>query len=158
MALKPIRVREVMTRDVFAVAPDTSLETAARLFATRQVSGAPVVESSGRPVGVVTQSDLVDPDRERSEKQGRAVYYRLGGGAREVQLDDNALPDGVVSDVMSPFVLSVPPDMLVFDAARLMLTDGVHRLLVVENDRVVGILSSTDVLRAVVKPRAWRAA
>ena len=153
--MQTIKVKDVMTRNVFAVAPDTSLETAARLLATRRVSGAPVVDREGRPVGVITQTDLVDPDRERSSDPGRSVYYRVGGGPREVDCEE-ARGEGVVSDVMSPFVLSVGSEVDVEDAARRMLTDKVHRLLVVDADRIVGIISTLDVLRALSGRRARR--
>ncbi len=151
-----IKVKDVMTRNVFAVAPDTSLETAARLLATRRVSGAPVVDRDGRPVGVITQTDLVDPDRERSNDPGRSVYYRVGGGPREIDCEDAALAEGVVADVMSPFVLSVGSDADVEDAARRMLTDKVHRLLVVDAERIVGIISTLDVLGALSRRRPRR--
>ena len=65
-------VSDVMTHKVFAVSPDTSLETAARLFAQKRVSGVPVVDASGEVVGVVSASDLNDPDRDRGEQVGSA--------------------------------------------------------------------------------------
>lgn len=69
-------VSDVMTHKVFAVSPDTSLETAARLFAQKRVSGVPVVDASGEVVGVVSASDLNDPDRDRGEQVGNASIIR----------------------------------------------------------------------------------
>lgn len=65
------QVMEFMSRDVFAVGPDTSLETAARLLAQRRISGAPVIDK-GRVVGVISASDLVDPDCDVSGVPGYA--------------------------------------------------------------------------------------
>ena len=147
-----------MTRDVYAVAADTSLETAARWLATRHVSGAPVINSAGRPVGVVSLSDLADPDRPRSESNGYPRYYRLGnGGPQEIGTAfgadygaDFETGTGCVADVMSPFVLSISAHSTVVDAAKVMIADEVHRLLVLDAERLVGIVSVTDLLRGFV--------
>lgn len=146
--MQTTHVKDVMTRNVFAVAPDTSLETVARLLATRHLSGVPVVDGHGRPVGVISQADLVDPDRARSGEVGRSIFYQVGGNTRELSFEDVAIGEGVAADLMSPFVLSVAPTSRVEDAARMMLSDGVHRLIVVEGERIVGIVSTTDLLRA----------
>ena len=73
-------VAEVMTRDVYAVAPDTSLETASRLLTSQHITGVPVVSADGRAIGVVTLSDLADPDRQRSNRDGYSLYYKLQFG------------------------------------------------------------------------------
>jgi len=57
----------------------------------------------------------------------------------------------VVADVMSPFILSVRPETALMDAAKLMVDDDVHRLLVTAEGRLVGIVSSMDVLRGLVR-------
>jgi len=151
---KPVTERtvaDVMTRDVYAVAADTSLDTAARLLTTRRISGCPVVSGSGRPIGVVTLADLADPDRDRSERDGYPLYYRVIDGHRREQSDGAALGTGCVADVMSPFVLSVASSASLREAGRVMLSDGVHRLLVVEDGSLVGIVTSSDLLRGFVE-------
>jgi CBS domain-containing protein len=136
-----------MTRDVYAVAADTSLETAARLLATRHISGAPVIDRKGRPVGVVSLADLADPDRPRGEASGYPHYYRVIGGERTETGTAFDVGPGCVAEVMSPFVLSVSAGSSVVQAARVMLDDGVHRLLVVDGGSLAGIVTQTDVLR-----------
>ena len=113
-----------------------------------------MVNGQGRAVGVISQTDLLDPDRPRSQQVGRSVYYRVGDSPRELSFEEGAIGEGVVSDVMSPFVLSIGPNERVEDAARTMLADGVHRLLVIEGERIVGIISTTDVMRAFARQRA----
>jgi CBS domain-containing membrane protein len=158
--MKMMTVGDIMTREVFALAPDTSLATAARLFARRHITGAPVIDRQARLLGVVTLTDLVDPARDRTDRIGQARFYRLNDHATSIVWDDEGAvtPDGVVADVMSPFVLSIRPDASVVDAARLMVADDVHRLLVVDGGQMVGIVSSMDVLRAFAKPMANRLA
>jgi CBS domain-containing protein len=144
-----LTVNDVMTREVFAVAPDTSLVTAARLFSEKRISGAPVLDREGKPIGVVTQRDLIDPDRDRTATAGESRYYRVSEHTATIRWDDATAPEGVVGDVMSPFVLAVAGTTALIDAARLMAHDGVHRLLVLHEGRLCGIVSTMDVVRAV---------
>jgi len=145
------RVMDVMTRDVFAVAPDTGLETAARLLANRGISGAPVLSEGKRIVGVVTLSDLVDPDRDHGEDPGYPLYYRVSDGFAH-ELGDHVLPqEGRVSDVMTPTVVSISADATVVEAAERMLQLGVHRLLVVRGEELVGIVTTVSLLKAFVE-------
>jgi CBS domain-containing protein len=144
------RVMDVMTREVFAVAPDTSLETAARLLAQKRVSGAPVI-SDGRVVGVVSASDLVDPDVDASAVPGYPLYYRVVDGLAEEIGDHVRLRPGCVRDIMTSGVISVPADATVVEAAARMLQLGVHRLIVVKGiDELAGVVSTVDLLRGFV--------
>ncbi len=141
-------VMEVMTREVFAVAPDTGLETAARLMVERRIGGAPVIDAHRRVVGVISLVDLVDPDRDASEEPGYPVYYRVTDGWTD-ELGEHAYSSpGRVSDVMTAAVISIPADATIVEAAQRMLELGVHRLLVVHGDRLSGVVSTFDLLRA----------
>ena len=146
-----------MTTKVLAVGPATSLETAARLFAQKRVSGAPVVEENGGVVGIVSLTDLVDPDRDRSEHHGDALYYSLHAGLADEHGDPTVSRQGTVADVMTPSVLSVHPQASIVEAGRMMVAMGVHRLLVVDDQRMLaGIVSVIDLVRDFVDqaPRA----
>ncbi len=115
-------VRDLMETEVFWVSADMPLSNAARELTARDVSGAPVCDPNGRVIGMLTKTDLVD-------------FY---GSANEERL---------VADAMTPEVLSVAPDDPTDQAVKLMAFEGVHRLLVIEEERLVGILSSMDILR-----------
>lgn len=141
-----------MTPKVFAVGPGTSIETAARLFAQKRVSGAPVVLADGEVVGVVSLSDLVDPDRELGGEIGDAHYYLLEGGSA-IEFGDPTIPrEGTVAEVMTPSVLAIEPDLTIVEAGRRMVALGVHRMLVVDERRIlVGIVSVIDLVRGFVE-------
>jgi len=146
-----MNVNDVMTRDVYAVAPDTSLETAARLLARLHVTGAPVVGPGGNPVGVVSLSDLVDPDGPRSAHPGYPRFYRMTDGDLEEVGEAAQVGPGCVADVMSPFVIGIEANAPLSVAAERMLDDGVHRLLVLDHARLIGIVTSMDLLRGFIR-------
>lgn len=145
------KVRDVMTKDLFALAPDTSLETAARMFAQRHITGAPVVNAEGETVGVISIADLVDPDRDRGNEEGYPVYYRVTDGWAAPMGDVTAVRSGRVDEVMTHAVVSTDQDNSVLDAAKVMLGAGIHRLLVTSEGQLVGLVSSTDLLRGFVR-------
>jgi CBS domain-containing protein len=143
-------VADVMTRDIFALSPDTSLETAARLFAQRHITGAPVVNAEGRTIGVVTLADLTDPDRDRGNKEGYPLYYQVTDGWAAILGDATDVADGRVDEVMTHSVITTDASASIQHAAQLMLRSSIHRLLVTENEELVGIVSTTDLLRGFV--------
>jgi CBS domain-containing protein len=144
-------VADVMTEEVFAVRAETSLATVARVLSEQRISGLPVIDEDNRPIGVISKTDLLDPDRPRSGRVGRTLYYRFADGGVEEIGDQSSINDGIVAHLMSPFVLSVSPDTPLEDAIRLMVVEDVHRLVVCdEKRRLVGLVTAMDVLRAMV--------
>lgn len=142
-----------MIRDVVAVAGDTSLDAVARVFALNDISGAPVIDDQGRPLGAISQSDLLDAERRRSGLEGSPFYYRVWNGDIRTMGTVTAAPRpqrGVAADVMSSPLLTIDADLGVEEAARLMVRERVHRLFVVDRGRVVGLVSALDCLRALV--------
>ncbi|MCK6592416.1 MAG: CBS domain-containing protein [Polyangiaceae bacterium] len=124
--MKTLLVRDIMTSKVHSLGSDTKVAEAARMLTDFHVGGVPVVDGD-RIVGVISKSDLVSP------KSGLAQ-----GGTRSVR------------EVMTHFVLTVRPEDPVSLAISRMLDAGIHRVVVVgDGGKIAGILSSTDVLRAI---------
>ena len=115
-----MNIRDVMTPNPRTVSPSDSIQNAARIMRDEDTGAVPVVEN-GRPVGIVTDRDIVV----------RAV-------AEDGQLDRP------VSAIVTTGVIAATPDMSTRDAANLMSEHQVRRLPVVENDRLVGIVSLGD--------------
>lgn len=145
-------VDDVMTQEVIAVSPDTSLGALTQLFVHHGIAGAPVVDEKGRPIGVVTSTDLMDPTR-RSRAAGQPRYFRLWrGDVRAVGItDEGTAPTlGIVGDVMTPAVVSIDRRSTVRQAAQLMVHADVHRLIVTDAGRACGVLTAMDCLKALV--------
>ena len=131
---------------------DTPVEDVVRLLRDRGLPGLPVVDESGACVGIVTEADLVLPDDEGDLHIPH--YVNLFGGT--VFLEplghfEQRLRKAFASsagDMMTPDPDSVGPDSTVRDAARLIHKSGHNRLPVVEEGRLVGVVTRMDVLGA----------
>ena len=141
-----MRIRELMTTDVLTVGPDTSLKEAARRMLEAGISGLPVTEADGKLVGIITEADFVASEADRRVEQ-RAGLLRFFTGQHD--LPDHELK---VGDVMTTELIVIDPDEDHADAARLMEKQHVKRLPVVEGEKLVGLISRTDMLRAFTRP------
>lgn len=138
-----LRVRDIMTPSVITLAPDSSIREAAELLATEGIGGAPVV-LHGSVVGMLTAQDLMDFIASLAAEQPE-VRERTERGI---------LDDHVVEEAMSRAPLrTVPPSAPVERAAELLSVERMHRIPVVEEERLVGIVSTMDVVRAVAEGR-----
>jgi CBS domain-containing protein len=115
-----MNIRDVMTPNPQCVSPGDSIQSAARVMRDADTGAVPVVDN-GRPVGIVTDRDIV-------------VRVVADGG----QLDRP------ISEIVSGDVISVSPGMSTREAEELMSEHQIRRLPVVENDRIVGIVSLGD--------------
>jgi CBS domain-containing protein len=140
------RISTVMTASVLCLTPDVSVEAAAAMILEANVSGAPVVDTEGSPIGVVSRSDLLRERLERGDVvESAALPEELRRG---FHVDGASVSTATVQDVMTPLAFTLPQTESLSTAAALMATEGVHRLPIVDDEgRVVGILSALDVLR-----------
>lgn len=138
-----------MNPDVFCLRPDQSVGDAARGLAAAGVSGAPVVDDDGRVVGVVTQNDLVRHDADpRTVAESGQFYTDLEEyrDLRQLRPDRSGTP---VEKVMTRRVYTVDRNAGVAIAANIMRERRVHRIFVVDRGRLVGVLSTLDLMRVV---------
>ena len=150
------RARDLMQSPVVTIERDATLLDAHRLLVEEQIHGAPVVDSDGVVVGVLSSLDLLRVAEEEHESaRGEAVYYRdavpysgpdWGSTVEDFQDRLSALR---VSDAMSESVVSVPPDATVAQVARTLRENGIHRVLVAEKDALLGIITAFDLLKLV---------
>ena len=142
-----------MTRGVFALAPDTAIPEAVELLRNEGVRNAPVIDPSGSPVGVVSAFDFCGPQRGVGPS-GYPLFYQLETLIHELTGDSEKTRAGMVRDVMSPFVLSVSASASLEEASQRLLSEGVHRLLVMDESQFVGIVTITDLLVGFLKRTA----
>ena len=130
-------VAELMQRNVKTVSADATVADAIVSLADAHISGMPVVDGIGKVIGVLSTTDVLTAEAEIDEP-----------GAREALLENT-----MVRDIMTPRPYTIGPREDAREAARQMLYADVHRLFVAEGDQVVGIISTTDIVRAVATGR-----
>ena len=131
--------------------PDTAQSAAIRVMLDRKITGAPVVDEAGYPVGVVSLTDLADPLRHNRDRFGFDVHYQLDAGEFVALGSGQPLKGGRVRELMSRGVVAVSGLSPLSEAAALMLDNHIHRLLVIDGDRMRGILTSLDLARGLLQ-------
>lgn len=148
----PDHVRDIMDSKPATVTPETSVQDVVSTLREHQLPGVPVVDEDGRCVGMVTETDLVLPDEDGDLHIPH--YINLFGGT--VFLEPLSRFEGRLrkafaanaSDMMTRHPDSVDPDTSIKEAARLIHETGHNRLPVVEDGRLVGVVTRLDVLGA----------
>jgi CBS domain-containing protein len=150
------KARELMDERVISVDPGASLLDVHRLFSQEGISGAPVVGEAGELEGVITNTDLVRAVGETHESAATdSTYFRdllpysspdWASGPEDFQ---DRLGELQVADFMTRGVVSVPPDASASEVAQTLMKHRVHRLFVVEDATLLGVVSAFDLLRLV---------
>ena len=144
--------RDVMNAEILTVTDEMSVHELAIFLTDHEISSAPVEDAEGRLVGVVSTTDLARTAFESgSGEEEEHPFYRSWATAG-LDIDDLAElhieEDGLqVKDIMTPTVFAVEADSPVAHVAHSMLDGHLHRLLVIEGQKVVGIVSTSDLLR-----------
>ena len=135
-----MQVRDVMTRDVVTVGPDTSAKYAGQVLAEHGFAALPVLDDDAQLVGIVAEADVL---RDRLPQDPRLHLRRDGE-------QDHVLPL-LVRGVMTEQVRCVEPKADVSDVARLFVDEQLRSAPVIDGGRLVGIVSRRDLLRVLVR-------
>jgi CBS domain-containing protein len=141
-----MKVRDVMTRNVVTIAPDTPYQDVVETLVEREVSGLPVVDRIGALVGIVTEADLISKEAYGGNRSRALALLADVVSVRPHHWATKGL-GSVAADVMTTDVVACAPEEDVQVVARRMLTRGVKRMPVVDDGRLVGIVSRPDILK-----------
>lgn len=150
MVSMPKTVGEVMTREPILVTPQTALEEAVKILAAKKIGGLPVVDDSGKLVGVISEGDLMWQEAEVKLPSyimllDSVIYLENPG---RYQRDLHKALGQTVGEVMSNNPLTVKPEKTVKDAARILNEKRIDRLPVIDDSgKVVGIITRGDIVR-----------
>lgn len=132
MGSRTLTVADVMKRALKTVRADSTLAEIIEILADEHVTGLPVVESNGSVIGVVTTTDLLQVEAEHSDKSERTMLFE----------------QTLARDIMTPEPKTIAPHTPLRAAAQRLLELEVHRLFVEEDGQLVGVVSQTDIVRA----------
>ena len=169
-------VSDIMATDIITVHRDTPVRELVELLSEEGVSGVPVLDEGRKVVGVVSQTDVVRLAAEPVEgRDFTPAEAPLGvdpgsvGGDEEwpesffsspeewgflpesawAEVRGSTFDDSTVAEIMTPVAYAVSPEMTIWEAARFMAEGRIHRALVVDDNVLVGIVTTFDILRVV---------
>ena len=147
-----IRAGDIMTRKVISVAEDTSIDDLCGLLFEARITGAPVVDSDGLLVGIVSKDDIGGAyfhDRGGEEAAGMKSLLEISREETGAELPKEGARR--VADIMTRDVVTATEDTSVTEICDLMVTKGIHRVPVVREGGIVGIVSALNVLEAALE-------
>jgi CBS domain-containing protein len=148
-----MKVGDIMSREVISIGPDEPVREVARLMLARRISGVPVVDAERRVLGVVSEGDLIRrPELETDQARGGWLSLFVSGdeSARDF-IKSHGLK---ASEVMTQPAICATPDLPLAEVVRLMERHRIKRLPVTESGRLAGLVTRTDLLRALATRQA----
>jgi CBS domain-containing protein len=145
-----MRVSDIMAREVVSVPPDASVREVASLMLERRISGVPVVDAEGRVLGVVSEGDLIRRPEIDTDRAGR-------GWLSIFVSDEERARDFVKShgrrarEVMTQPAVCVAPETPLDEAVRVMERHHIKRLPVIDEGKLVGLMTRADLVRALLQ-------
>jgi len=141
-----VRAKDVMTRDLISVTPDATVLQAARLMLQHHISGLPVVDASGKLVGILSEGDFLRR-RETATQRRRSRWLEFLMGPGKIASEYTQSHGSKVAEVMTSDVRTVGEDTDLEKIVELMEKHRIKRVPVVRDGRVTGIIARSDLLR-----------
>ena len=116
--------RDIMTHNVYTIAPEASVQEVAQLLSRKRISGVPVSDKDGRIIGIVTEADIIG----KVDREGLCV-----------------------ADIMSPEIIAVDEETPVGELAMLLTERKIKRVPVMQDGKLVGIVCRADIVQAVAQ-------
>ncbi len=147
-----LKVKDIMTKDVITVTPDTEVVKAAKILLEKRINGLPVVDDSGKLVGILCQSDLI---AQQKSIPIPSLFTLLDGFMpltimKRIDKEVEKIAAIRVEQAMTPKPVTVDPNADIEDVARLMVDKNYHTLPVLDGGKVVGIVGKEDILKTLL--------
>jgi CBS domain-containing protein len=147
-----LKVKDIMTKELITVSPQTEIAGAAKLLLEKRINGLPVIDESGKLVGILCQSDLV---AQQKSIPIPSVYTLLESfipltSLKRIDKEVRKIAALKVEQAMTPNPVTVGPETDIEDVARLMVDKKYHTLPVMEGDKIVGVVGKEDVLKTLL--------
>jgi CBS domain-containing protein len=141
-----------MTKDIITVSPDTEVVKAAKILLEKRINGLPVVDESGKLVGILCQSDLI---AQQKSIPIPSLFTLLDGFMpltimKRIDKEVEKIAAITVEQAMTPKPVTVDPDADIEEVARLMVDKNYHTIPVLDGGKVVGIVGKEDILKTLL--------
>ncbi|HXY62692.1 MAG TPA: CBS domain-containing protein [Nitrospirota bacterium] len=146
-----LTAKDIMTKKVITVTPDTSIEDLSSILVTNEISGVPVVDDSGMLYGIVTENDLISQNKRLHIPTvvsflDAAIYLE---SSKKFEQDVKRLTATKVSEICTRKIVTITEEASVMDIATLMAEKKIQLLPVLKGGKVIGIVGKRDIVRAV---------
>jgi CBS domain-containing protein len=145
-----LKAKDIMTKDVITVKPDTTVEELARLLTENRISGVPVVDDDGKLTGIVTENDLISQNKRLHIPTVIRLFdaFFFIEGLGKVEREIKKMAAYIVADIMTADVVTVNEETPLQEIATIMIEKKIHLLPVLREGKVVGIVGKADIVRA----------
>jgi CBS domain-containing protein len=147
-----LKAKDVMTREVITVSPDTEVTVIARLLLEKHLNGVPVIDRNGSLVGIICQDDLIAEQKKLPIPSVFTILdafipiYPPGKTEKEMQ----KIAAMKASQAMTADPVTVGPEAGIDEIASIMVNKSIHTIPVMEGGKLVGIIGKEDILRTLV--------
>ncbi|MCF7907553.1 MAG: CBS domain-containing protein [Candidatus Omnitrophica bacterium] len=148
-------IKDIMTKKVITVSPEMDIHELAELFMEKNISGAPVVDKSGKLLGVVNEEGVIFQDK----KVHLPTFINLSLGfltlgIKRYNEEIEKITASKVSSIMEKDIVTIGPSTEMEDVATLMIEKEIYYFPVVDEDKLVGVITKKDMVRAIAKEKA----
>jgi len=150
-----LKAKDIMTKAVITVSPDMEIVHAAKILLENRINGAPVVDETGKLVGILCQSDLI---AQQKKLPIPSFFTFLDGlitltSMKQMEKEVQKIAAVTVAQAMTPDPMTVQPDTDIEAVAALMVDQSFHTIPVVEEGELLGIVEKEDILKTLM-PRS----
>ncbi len=147
-----LKASDIMTKNVVTVTPETEITQAAKLLLENHFNGLPVVDESGRLIGIICQDDLIVQQKRLPLPSLFTFFDGLIPltSYRSLEKEVEKIVATTVSHAMTTDPITIDPDANLEDIATLMVNNNIHTLPVLDRGRLVGVIGKEDVLRTLM--------
>lgn len=147
-----LKVKDIMTRELITVSPDTEIVQATKLLLENRINGIPVTDETGKLVGILCQSDLI---AQQKKLPIPSFFTFLDGlitltSMKQIEKQVQKIAAITVAQAMTPNPVTVQPDTDIEKVAALMVDKNFHTIPVVDKGELVGIVGKEDVLKTLI--------
>ncbi|MBE9472127.1 MAG: CBS domain-containing protein [Chloroflexi bacterium] len=147
-----LKVKDIMTRELITVSPDTEIVQATKLLLENRINGIPVTDETGKLVGILCQSDLI---AQQKKLPIPSFFTFLDGlialtSMKQIEKQVQKIAAITVAQAMTPNPVTVQPETDIEKVAALMVDKNFHTIPVVDEGELVGIVGKEDILKTLI--------
>jgi len=145
------KASEIMTKEVITVSPETPVQQLAQILSSNGISGAPVVDSAGTLLGVVTESDLIDQNKKVHIPTVVSILdsFFFLENPEKMELEMRKMAGATVADIYTTSPITVSEDTPIDEIATIMSEKNIHTLPVVTDGQLKGVIGKKDIIKTI---------